>query len=102
MPHVHGDFLDHLEREIADARSDLARRVDRVSALVDLHARALEVSARLQRSIEASDVFRSARDEVERAELQALADRIVTSPGAELAEEMRTRVGGRKDSGAGL
>ena len=102
MPHVHGDFLDVVEREIVAARRDLARRADRVSALVELHARALDVSARLQRALKADDVFGAARNEVERAELQALADRILSSPGAELAEETPAGAPGLEGTGAGL
>jgi hypothetical protein len=71
-----GDFLDELERELVVSRRDLARQVDRTQALADLRTRALSVSAALKREITVEDVFSSAKDEKERAELRALVDRI--------------------------
>ena len=64
MPYIVGDFLDDLERELAAARRDLARRVDRVEALAELRSIALNVSSDVQRAVTAEDVFSSAKSEL--------------------------------------
>lgn len=76
MPYFVGDFLDDLERELARQRRVASREVDRADALAQLRTRALSVAADLKRPITVEDVFSSAKDERERAELSALADRI--------------------------
>ena len=81
MPVHLDDFLDVVERELAADRRRLARLLDRVEALAALHAHAVSVSIELQRAISADDVFSAPRSERERAELQALADRITSDPG---------------------
>lgn len=70
------DFLDDIERELAEQRRRAAREVDRADALAQLRNRALSVSANLNRAITEKDVFSAAKDEYQRAELRALADRI--------------------------
>jgi hypothetical protein len=98
MPYIVGDFLDQVERELVRARRDLARRVDRVEALAALRSLALSVSADLQRAITAEDVFTQAKDERERARLQALTDRITRGdeePGANPASSEEGEQGER-------
>ena len=82
MAYIVGDFLDDLERELVRQRKVAAREVDRADALHQLCNRALSVSADLGRAITAQDVFSSATNEQERAELRALADRIAPQEGA--------------------
>jgi hypothetical protein len=81
MPYIVGDFLDDLERELVHQRKVAAREVDRADALAQLRNRALSVSTDLGRAITAQDVFSSAKNEHERAELHALADRIAPEGG---------------------
>ena len=76
MPVYRDDFLDVAERELAAERRRLGRLIDRVEALAALHTHAVSVSIALQRPISADDVFATAGNERERAEFQALADRI--------------------------
>jgi hypothetical protein len=76
MPYIVGDFLDDIERELVHQRNVAAREVDRADALYQLRNRALSVSADLGRAVTAKDVISFAKNEQERAELRALADRI--------------------------
>jgi hypothetical protein len=86
-PLVH-DFLDEVEHELVAQRRRAAREVDRADALYHLRNRALSASAALGRAITAEDVFSSAKDEKERAEVQALVDRIASpDPGGNPAHD---------------
>jgi len=102
MPHFVDDFVDDLERELANARRDAAAYVDRAEALAALHSHAVDLSARLQRPLSADDLFRHAKDENERAQLQALTDRVtrITRDGSGLSPAHGP--GGRLDTGAEL
>lgn len=77
-----GDFLDQLEDELVRQRRLAAAHVDRADALAAFRNRALAVASDLERAITVEDVFASATNERERAELAALADRI-TALGSE-------------------
>lgn len=72
-----GDFLDQIEDELVRQRRLAAAHVDRAEALTAFRNRALAVASELERAITVDDVFASARNEQERAELAALADRIL-------------------------
>jgi hypothetical protein len=85
------DFLDWIEVELTPARREAARHIDRAEALAVLRSRALPVAQRLRRPLTVDDVFASSRDERERAELRALADRV--TGGGEPADEI-SGVGG--------
>jgi hypothetical protein len=70
------DFLDWIEDELANERREATKHVDRADALAALRSRALPIAQRLRRPLTPQDVFASASDEHERAQLQALADRV--------------------------
>ena len=70
--------LEQLDTEIARARREAARTVDRVKALVELRSHALAVFDRLNRPLYYADVFDST-DEEEKAFLNALINRITGS-----------------------
>lgn len=69
------DLLDWIEAELDREREAAARHVDRADALAQLRTRALPIAASLRRPLTPDDLFAAARDEHERAELRALADR---------------------------
>jgi hypothetical protein len=71
-----GDFLDWIEDELAKERREAAKHVDRADALATLRSRALPIAQRLRRPLTPDDVFGSSANEHERAQLQALADRV--------------------------
>jgi hypothetical protein len=88
-----GDFLDELDHELGVARDVAARAVDRADALNEFRSRAIAVATVLHRSISAQDVFDAAKNERERAELRALADRITQDAGGDPAISDATRPG---------
>lgn len=71
-----GDFLDWIEDELAKERREATNHVDRADALAALRSRALPIAQRLRRPLTPDDVFKSSSNEHERAQLQALADRV--------------------------
>jgi anti-sigma factor RsiW len=96
-----GDFLDQLEDELESQRRLAARHVDRAEALLALRNRALTVASDLERAITVDDVFASASNEQERAELAALADRILAL-GSEPASESESSEGYHLETGERL
>lgn len=98
MPFYADDFLDVLDREVADARADLVRRVDRTDALVALRSRALDLSAVLNRPISIQDLKAQVKDEHDRALLFSLFDRILDEGGNR--PEGALRDGYRLETGA--
>lgn len=98
-----GDFLDWIEDELASARREAARHVDRAEALAVLRSRALPIAQRLRRPLTPDDVLASSRDERERAELRALADRVTgdrVTGGGDPADDISIREGHHSESGA--
>jgi hypothetical protein len=102
MPHFVNDFADDLARELAHAREILEGALDRADALAALHARALDVAAAQRRPVTIDDVFRSAKNEHERAELQLLANRITGDAGGNPASADRVIRRGHVESVSGL
>jgi hypothetical protein len=92
------DFLDWIEVELTTARREAARHIDRAEALAVLRSRALPVAQRLRRPLTVDDVFASSRDERERAELRALADRV--TGGGDPADDVLNRAGTQPGSSA--
>jgi hypothetical protein len=69
------DFLAEVDEELAEARERAVRAVDRADALARLREYVQELEDELKRPVRASEVF-DTRDEVRRARLAALTDRI--------------------------
>lgn len=69
------DFLLDVENELAEAREVAVQAVDRSDALARLREYVQEVQDELQRPVRMDEVF-DTRDEVRRARLAALVDRI--------------------------
>jgi hypothetical protein len=91
------DFLTWIEDELDRERDEAARHIDRADALAELRSRALPVAASLRRPLTPEDVFSSAQNEHERAEIRALALR---ATGGDPANEVQRRAGSHFDSGA--
>ena len=91
------DFLDWIEDELTSARREAAHYIDRAEALAALRSRALPIAQRLRRPLTVDDVFAS-RDERERAELRALADRV--TGGGDPADDVLNRGGTQPGSSA--
>jgi len=102
MPHFVHDFADQLANELDESRRELGRVLDRTDALAALHVRALDLAAELKRPVTADDLFRSGRDEKERAALRLLADRVAGRPGGDPAYEDDGILGGHLETGAGF
>lgn len=71
-----------LERELAEARADLANRVDRADALAQMYEIAVRVQDAQERPIDMADVrvACAVKGEQARAELLALERRILEDP----------------------
>jgi hypothetical protein len=93
-----GDFLDWIEDELALARREATKHVDRADALAALRSRALPIAQRLRRPLTPDDVFKSSSNEHERAQLQALADRV--TGGGDPADEISSLGGTQPGSSA--
>ena len=79
MPTFVPDFVDALEQELATERERLARLLNRIEALTELHDYAYDLAARLRKPLTVEDVFDSGHSEQQRAKLRALAERITAS-----------------------
>ena len=81
--YVPQDATAALERELADARSDLTKRADRTEALAELVDRALAYSARTENGLSDLDdlLLDGARrgGEAERARVQSLIERAASA-----------------------
>lgn len=81
------DFLSALDEELARARDELARRVDRVEALAELRSLALTIAARERRAVSVSDVVSAGGGEQERARVRALMQRAALEEELDQAQE---------------
>lgn len=78
MTSDHRDVLEWLDDELASAREELTRQVDRTTALVEFRSVALAIANRAgSHAMTADRLFAAAADEEEAAHLRALANRFV-------------------------